>query len=251
MIFTFFSLANFYLAFYFVAGSLAGDNAASIPHNGGLYLFLIFKYICILVIAGQFILSLGNRPQGAKHLFMGSMILLGLVAAYASACGLYFVIKTAMLEGNGVQVGNNVFTTIVVSLASTYGLYVLMSFLYMDPWHVFTSGVQYFLLVPAYLCTLQIYAFCNTHDVTWGTKGDDEPKMDLGSAIVKAEAGKDIVEIEIPSEQLEDTDSGYGDALTNLRETRKFLQVSQVFKLSLRDLLPRNPNSGGACMDGC
>jgi chitin synthase len=82
-------LAKLYLKFYFDAASLAGENAAAIPRNAGLYLFLIFQYIGTLVIAGQFILSLGNRPQGAKHLFMGSMILLGLVSAYASACSVF------------------------------------------------------------------------------------------------------------------------------------------------------------------
>ncbi|CAN6674049.1 chitin synthase 2 [Trichomonascus vanleenenianus] len=220
LVFTFFSLANFYLAFYFVAGSLAGPNAAEIPHNGGLYLFLVFKYILICVICSQFILSLGNRPQGASGMFMTCMILLAIAAAYATGCGLYFVIKTLMISDEGATLGNNVFTTIFVSLASTYGLYIIMSVLYLDPWHLITSSLQYFFLLPAYTVTLQIYAFCNTHDVTWGTKGDNELKMDLGSAVVKAEAGKDVVEIEIPSEQL-DIDSGYEDALCNLREHKK------------------------------
>lgn len=216
--FTFFSLSNFYLAFYFVAGSLAKNNHAAIPHNGGLYLFLIFKYICICTIASQFILSLGNRPHGAKWLFVSSLILLSIVGVYATGCGFYFVIKTVSSEG--ASVGDNIFTNIVISLASTYGLYALMSVLYLDPWHIITSSLQYFFLLPGYTCTLQIYAFCNTHDVTWGTKGDNDPKLDLGSAVVKEEAGKDVVEIEIPSEQL-DIDSGYEEALCNLREHKK------------------------------
>jgi chitin synthase len=53
MLFGFFSLANFYLTFYFVAGSVAGSNPVMIPNNGGLYLFLIFKYLVICVIASQ------------------------------------------------------------------------------------------------------------------------------------------------------------------------------------------------------
>ena len=58
-----------------------------------------------------------------------------------------------------------------------------MSFLYLDPWHMFTSSGQYFLLLPSYICTLQVYAFCNTHDVTWGTKGDNVIHTDLGAAM--------------------------------------------------------------------
>ncbi|KAK5020064.1 Chitin synthase, class 2, partial [Cryomyces antarcticus] len=89
-----------------------------------------------------------------------------------------------------------------------------MSFLYLDPWHMFTSSAQYFALLPSYICTLQVYAFCNAHDVTWGTKGDNVINTDLGAA----KASKNgTVEIDMPSEQL-DIDSGYDEALRNLRD---------------------------------
>lgn len=211
LVFTFFSLANFFLTFYFVSGSLQ-----SVAGIGGEIVFLIFKYLCICVIAAQFVLSLGNRPQGSPMLFTISMACLAVIMAFATACGLYYVIDTLIKAGK-VSVGENAFTTIIISLLSTYGLYAITSFLYLDPWHIFTSSLQYFLLLPGYICTLQIFALCNTHDVTWGTKGDNEQKMDLGSAVVRSEAGKDVVEIEMPAEQL-DIDSGYDEALHNLRE---------------------------------
>jgi chitin synthase len=68
--------------------------------------------------------------------------------------------------------------------------------------------------LPSYICTLQVYAFCNTHDVTWGTKGDNVIHTDLGAALT---AGQSTVELEMPSEQL-DIDSGYDEALRNLRD---------------------------------
>ena len=81
---------------------------------------------------------------------------------------------------------------------------------------MFTSSAQYFALLPSYICTLQVYAFCNTHDVTWGTKGDNVIHTDLGAAkTVGGAAG--TVEVEMPSEQL-DIDSGYDEALRNLRD---------------------------------
>jgi chitin synthase len=89
-----------------------------------------------------------------------------------------------------------------------------MSFLYLDPWHMFTSAGQYFALLPSYICTLQVYAFCNAHDVTWGTKGDNVMQKDLGAA---KSNGSGKVELEMPSEQL-DIDSGYDEALRNLRD---------------------------------
>ncbi|KAI5284996.1 Chitin synthase, class 2 [Ascosphaera aggregata] len=99
-------------------------------------------------------------------------------------------------------------------MMSTIGLYFFMSFLYLDPWHMFTSSAQYFALLPSYLCTLQIYAFCNTHDISWGTKGDNSIARDLGAA---RGTGQSTVELEMPSEQL-DIDSCYDQALRNLRD---------------------------------
>lgn len=89
-----------------------------------------------------------------------------------------------------------------------------MSLVYLDPWHLITSMGAYFLLLPSYICTLQVYAFCNTHDVTWGTKGDNVHRMDLGAA--KGLGGSKVV-MEMPTEQL-DIDSGYDEALRNLRD---------------------------------
>ncbi|KAM5430932.1 putative chitin synthase [Microsporum canis] len=56
--------------------------------------------------------------------------------------------------------------------------------------------LQYLLLTPTYINVLNIYAFCNTHDITWGTKGDDKPEK-LPSANLKP-SGK--VDVEIPQD---------------------------------------------------
>lgn len=212
LLFTYFSLANFYLTFYFIAGGLADPSADPFGHSIGLYIFTILRYTIILLISMQFIISLGNRPQGAKKLYLASIIIFSIIMIYTVFATFYIVVRQ-LTSKDRVEMGNNVFTNMIVSLASTLGLYFLMSFLYLDPWHMFTSSAQYFVLLPSYICTLQVYAFCNTHDVTWGTKGDNVFKTDLGGAI-----GKDgKVELEMPSEQL-DIDSGYDEALRNLRD---------------------------------
>ncbi|RMD41845.1 hypothetical protein DV735_g3269, partial [Chaetothyriales sp. CBS 134920] len=221
ILFTFFALANFYLTFYFVAGSLADPNLDPFGHNIGLYIFVVLRYLTILLISLQFILSMGNRPQGAKKLYLMTIILYGIIMAYTTAAALYLFVKqltdhALQKTDDTYQLGNNVFTNLIVSTVSTIGLYFLMSFLYLDPWHMFTSSAQYFALLPAYICTLQVYAFCNTHDVTWGTKGDNViTNTDLGAA--KATGTGNTVEVEMPSEQL-DIDSGYDAALRSLRD---------------------------------
>jgi chitin synthase len=214
LLFTFFSLGNFYLTFYFIAGSLADPKTDPFGHHIGKVIFYILRYTCILLIMMQFILSMGNRPQGSKRMYMASMITYGIIMVYTTFCALYVVV--IQLKGdNDMNLGNNLFTNMIVSTLSTVGLYFIMSFLYLDPWHMFTSSAQYFALLPSYICTLQVYAFCNTHDVSWGTKGDNATKTDLGVAKGSQKSG--VVELEMPSEQL-DIDSGYDEALRNLRD---------------------------------
>ncbi|KAL2177549.1 glycosyltransferase family 2 protein [Thermothelomyces heterothallicus CBS 202.75] len=218
LIFTYLSLANFYLTFYFIAGGLADPKVD--PFGGAAkYIFIILRYVCILLISTQFVLSLGNRPQGARKMYLASMLIYAVIMAYTLFACIYVVVRQFSKKGDArdendkISLGNNVFTNLIVSTASTVGVYFLMSFLYLDPWHMFTSFLQYLILLPSYICTLQIYAFCNTHDVTWGTKGDNVMKTDLGGAVGKGS----IVELEMPSEQL-DIDSGYDEALRNLRD---------------------------------
>lgn len=160
------------------------------------------------------------------------MIIYGIIMTYTAFASIYIVVRQLTQhsdDGKRLTIGNNVFTNLIVSLASTIGLYFVMSFLYLEPWHMITSSLQYFLLLPSYICTLQVYAFCNTHDVTWGTKGDNVIKADLGGAVGKGQT----VELEMPSEQL-DIDSGYDEALRNLRD-RVLVPVAPVSEAQLQE----------------
>ncbi|EFW99376.1 chitin synthase b [Grosmannia clavigera kw1407] len=212
LLFTYFSLANFYLTFYFVAGGLANPKSDPFGHNVGLYIFTVLRYTCVLLICTQFILSLGNRPQGSRRLYVAGMVIYAIIMTYTTFACLYIIVEQ-LKDSTAIYIGNNVFTSLIISTMSTVGLYFVMSFLYLDPWHMFTSSAQYFALLPSYICTLQVYAFCNTHDVTWGTKGDNVLRTDLGGAVGQGST----VELEMPSEQL-DIDSGYDEALRNLRD---------------------------------
>lgn len=212
LLFTYFSLANFYLTFYFVAGGIADPLVDPFPHNLAKYIFYILRYTLVLVICTQFLISLGNRPQGAKKLYLGSMITYAIIMVYTMFASIFIVVYQ-IKKSNGIDFSNTIMTNMILSVLSTFGLYFFMSFLYFDPWHMFTSMLQYFIMLPSYICTLQVYAFCNTHDVTWGTKGDNVMKTDLGGAVGKGST----VELEMPSEQL-DIDSGYDEALRNLRD---------------------------------
>jgi len=96
-------------------------------------------------------------------------------------------------DSNGFNISdlfkNPVFYTLIVSVMSTYGIWLIASLIMFDPWHMITSFIQYMLLTPTYVNVLNVYAFCNTHDVTWGTKGDDKPEK-LPSVNTKDGQGK-------------------------------------------------------------
>jgi chitin synthase len=215
LIFSFFSLSNFYLTFYFLTGSLIAEN--SLGKNGGFWVFTIFNYLCICVLTSLFIVSIGNRPQASKNTFKTLIILLTVCALYALVVGFYFVFNTIRQFGVGDASSTYVFVSIVVSLLSTYGLYTLMSILYLDPWHMITCSLQYFAMIPSYTCTLQIFAFCNTHDVSWGTKGDNNPKEDKSNQYIiekndKGEFEAVVVDVNI--------DEVYLETLYNIRSKR-------------------------------
>jgi chitin synthase len=96
------------------------------------------------------------------------MVGFSIVMAYTLFATIYLTVKSmeATISGNTQLLGDNVFTNVVLALLSTSGLYFLSSVLYMDPWHMFTSFLQFTLLLPSFVCTLQIYAFCNTYVVS-------------------------------------------------------------------------------------
>lgn len=79
-----------------------------------------------------------------------------------------------------------------------------------------TSFIQYLLLLPSYVNILLIYAFCNLHDVSWGTKGDNGASKDLGQAKKVEKDGKEMAEVAMPTRQ-EDVDALWSQARQELR----------------------------------
>ena len=59
-------------------------------------------------------------------------------------------IQTDLNDGDGITlssiVKNKVFISLILSVMSTYGIWLIASLLMFDPWHMITSLVQYLLL---------------------------------------------------------------------------------------------------------
>ncbi|KAG0749821.1 hypothetical protein G6F57_002962 [Rhizopus arrhizus] len=229
LIFSWFALGNFYLTFFILTKALGNgvtdtDTLSSRPFsaNTGEILHTILNYIYIILIVVQFIIAMGNRPQGSKLAYTGSMIFFAILMIYMMFAAIWITVigvREVIGSSNGQIVGmleQSAFRNIIISLCATYVMYFVSSFLFLDPWHMFSSFIQYILLSPSYTNVLNIYAFCNTHDVSWGTKGDNTVATDLGVVKAKKDGSGDLaVEIEVPVEE-KDINAAYIDAQVEL-----------------------------------
>ncbi|KAI8801342.1 chitin synthase-domain-containing protein [Cladochytrium replicatum] len=198
LIFSWFNIANFFLSFYFlfeVSGQL-GD--ASSPFGSAQTVvgqLLIQLYVFVLIT--QFVASLGNRPQGSVILYYSTSGILAVIMAFMIFLGGWAIAQSfksyqAFLDvspGTNAGLGffiffftDPTFRDVLVSLLATYGLYIISSLLHWDAWHCLTSMIQYLLLLPTYINVFQVFAFCNIHDISWGTKGDNLPSAAVAGA---------------------------------------------------------------------
>ncbi|EPQ26287.1 uncharacterized protein PFL1_06222 [Pseudozyma flocculosa PF-1] len=205
MCFAWFGLANFYIFFRILTQSLE-DPAFGLKGIGVWNVFM--QYIYLGTVVSSFIFAMGNRPQGSRWKYMAAVIIFALLTVYMMVAAVLCLSKVV-----GRVEHDAIYAQMVVSLLATYGVYLLSSLLACDPLHLVTSFLQYLLLAPTYINILNIYAFCNLHDFSWGTKGDTAVSNDLGSV---TSTGKGVVEITLPTAQA-DIDTAYDEALNNLR----------------------------------
>ncbi|PGH23943.1 chitin synthase C [Polytolypa hystricis UAMH7299] len=188
---------------------------------------LKFGYVFFLVL--QFILSLGNRPKGSKVPYTLSFIYFSIVQLYILILSFYLVAQAFsggnldfnFDEGFGGFMRSFVTSTgglVLIALVSTYGTYFVASFLYLDPWHMFTSSWAYFLFMPSSINVLMVYAFCNWHDVSWGTKGSDTQAEALPSAQTKK---NDSLSSKTATPFIEEVDKPQADIDTQFESTVK------------------------------
>ncbi|KAI9322292.1 chitin synthase 1 [Dichotomocladium elegans] len=225
MIFSWFAIGNFYLTFYILTTALSSDSLDPKPFSSNIagILHTVLNYVYCLLMIIVFIISLGNRPQGSKFLYTGSMVFFALLMGYMLFATVWITyvsvedVLTATKEDILAMFRQELFRNIVISVCATYVMYFVASFLFLDPWHMFTSFIQYIFLSPSYTNILNVYAFCNIHDVSWGTKGDNKVNTDLGVVKHKKdESGEHTAEVEMPTEQ-KDMNEAYEAAILELQ----------------------------------
>ncbi|KAF5019128.1 hypothetical protein F66182_8864 [Fusarium sp. NRRL 66182] len=193
MIFAWFAIGNFFLVFKILTTSL-GDDA--LLGRTGEILGVVFTWLYGVFLITCFVLSLGNRPAGSGKLYTAMCWFWGVIMIYLMFAAIFISVKAIIADVNdedGFNVSdlfkNKVFYMLIISLMSTYGIWLIASLIMLDPWHMVTSFAQYMLLTPTFTNVLNVYAFCNTHDVSWGTKGDDKVEK-LPSVNTKDGTGK-------------------------------------------------------------
>lgn len=113
-------------------------------------------------------------------MFIISVIAYGFIMIYTSFAGAWLAYKSFekgmsapgwsqddAIGNLSLLFGQSEFRSVIISLLATYGLYIIASILYMDPWHMITSFSQYLFMLPTYVNILNVYAFCNIHDVRY------------------------------------------------------------------------------------
>ncbi|KPI40563.1 Chitin synthase 2 [Cyphellophora attinorum] len=199
MLFAWFAIGNFFLVFKLLTTSLGTPDLLGQPGN---ILGIVFEFVYLGTLLYCFILSMGNRPQGSKKSYLAMVIFWSVLMIWLTFAAVFVTVRAIQNELADGDItftsifNNKTFFGLIVSLGSTWVLWLVSSILFLDPWHMFTCFIQYIVLTPTYINVLNIYAFCNTHDITWGTKGDDKAEK-LPDVKIK-EDGK--VDVTIPQD---------------------------------------------------
>ena len=109
---------------------------------------------------------------------------------------------------------------LAISTFSIYGVYVVSSFIHGEPWHIFNSFAQYLILVPTFVNILMVYAFCNLHDTSWGTKGSLNALEAAPVLLSNEQSGIQLATIHLPTSQ-RDIDETYEMFVRDIKAIHK------------------------------
>ncbi|KAF8529171.1 glycosyltransferase family 2 protein [Hysterangium stoloniferum] len=217
LIFSWFALANLWLTFSLII-DLTLKQGIKVFGTAGIthWVNLAFKWIYLAFLALQFVLALGNRPKGERLTYAITLWVYAFLSLYLIICSIWL---TALSFQNEPTIGDKIHTiltgpagVLLAALVSTFGIYFFASFLYRDPWHMFSSFVQYLLLAPSFVNVINVYAFCNLHDVSWGTKGSD--KVDALPSVSSKKTKEDQpAVVEDVTKVQEDVDSAFKETV--------------------------------------
>ncbi|KAK2466180.1 hypothetical protein APHAL10511_001822 [Amanita phalloides] len=224
LLFSWFALANMWLTFSIIIDLLPSQNiiffgTLAITH----WINLVLKWIYVAFLALQFVLALGNRPKGERTAYAITLWVYAILALYLIVCSFWLTAKSfaSIPDSLKNKTAAQVVVTflygpagaLIAAMISTFGIYFIASILYRDPWHMFSSFLQYLCLAPSFINVLNVYAFCNLHDVSWGTKGSDKAEA-LPSVKSSKSKDADAAVVEDTTRIQEDVDAVFKETVT-------------------------------------
>ncbi|KAH0587521.1 Chitin synthase, class 1 [Termitomyces sp. 'cryptogamus'] len=243
LIFSWFALANLWLTFSIIIDLLPSQHIVIFGTVGVTHwVNEAFKWIYLSFLAMQFVLALGNRPKGERLMYTTTLWVYAILAVYLLVCSFWLTIKAfaAIPDQLKNKTTSQVIATffeppvgaLMAAMISTFGIYFIASFLYRDPWHMFSSFLQYLCIAPSFTNVLNVYAFCNLHDVSWGTKGSDKAEA-LPSVSSSKTKGTDAPVVVDTARVQEDVDAAFKETVS--RAMTKLIVKEDVEKPTMDD----------------
>lgn len=182
-----FSLSCFFLVFRILTRNLG---SLEIGFTLGRYISTAFLWVYVGCLVCTFVLAFGNLPRGTRKFYVTIAVLFAVLMAYLLFGAVYLAVRTVHLVQDtvgafnaGMLFTNQKLRDLVLSVLSTYLMYGMAAVIHGEPLFMVTSFFQYLLLLPLYVNMLNIYAFCNIHDISWGNR-DTPQARELGAAKV-------------------------------------------------------------------
>jgi len=244
LFFSWFSLANLWLTFSIIIDLLPEQGYIVVSSQFIHWVNFVLKVVYMTFLVLQFVLALGNRPKAERFAYTLTLWVYAVLGLYLLVCslaltGFAFMQIPQELASRQGDVGGMIAAflqpplgPLVAAMLSTFGIYFIASLLFGDPWHMFSSFLQYLLLAPSFINILNVYAFCNLHDVSWGTKGSDKAEP-LPSVKSKPIIGSGVRAVEDTTKRQEDVDSSFKETVT--RALKKVEAASDKEKPTLDD----------------
>ena len=132
--------------------------------QAGSYIYTSLRSIYLVLLFTIFLLAMGTAPDSPSRSLRALYRAASLIFGFTMLGTLGLIIWILVSNGTGIQ--------IIVFSCTTCGFLVPALF-YGEALPLFATFIQSIFMQATYINIFHIFAFCNTHDLSWGTKGLD------------------------------------------------------------------------------
>jgi len=154
LVLTWFLPGVFFLAWYLLLIEFTAEEDSLF----GDFLQFMFGDLFAFMIFFQFIVAIGNKVQDQRDFYVFTRFYFGVVS---------FLTVVLLVQ----QIGESCDLFLRWSAIATSGFLFVCALMHGEMYTMTVTWLQYTSMVPVFLLAFQIYAICNTHDLSWGTKG--------------------------------------------------------------------------------